>query len=175
MRQAKLEQKVNKTKTASGVQVKDTAHTPTTEGELKLTSAIFYDLEEDDYLNLLFPLVPSSMKSPVFPLVPSSSESAAPLLVPPSPMSPVSPEFLPSLPLLPPLPKSASPLALPPLVPFSPSASPMMPHYCVDLPQIFRSPATSRQVDPLAPPPATDPVTPPRPDDLSAPPQLLSN
>lgn len=68
-------------------------------------------------------------------------------LFPPSAEIPVSPEILPSHPLLPRLPNSASSSAPPPLVPFSPSTSPLT-LLCVDLPQLFRSPAPPSQEDP---------------------------
>lgn len=126
----------------------DPAHTPTSEQKLK-----FYDLEEDAYLNLPFPMFPSTIKSRVH------------LLVPPSLMSPVSTEFLALLP------KSASLLALPPFVPVSLSASPITP-LCVDLPRICRSPALPRQVDLLAPPIVVDPISPPHSVDQSDPPSL---
>ncbi len=45
---------------------------------------------------------------------------------------------------------------------------------CSDIkPQIIQSPALSQVVDPLAPPPASDPFPPPRPVNLSALPGLL--
>ncbi|XP_056125578.1 uncharacterized protein LOC130103354 [Rhinichthys klamathensis goyatoka] len=119
------------------------AYTATTEGELKLASALFDDLEVDVYPSLSSPLVPPSSKSPTS------------LLVLPSSKAPVSPEPTPSLPL--------------PLVPFSPSAPPLKPLYCVELTLVFRSPAPPNQEDPLAPPPAAEPLSPPRLIDQSAP------
>lgn len=70
------------------------------------------------------------------------------LLVLPSSKSLVSLDsrFSPSLLLPPPLPITASSSALLPLVPFSPSASHLVPHYTVELPLIFWSPALGSKV-----------------------------
>ncbi|XDV13707.1 hypothetical protein PO909_002065 [Leuciscus waleckii] len=112
------------------------SHTPFTEGELHLASALYEELEDDISLCVLSLLVPSSSKSPPSPVI------------------------SPSLPLPPPLLISTSSSVLPPLFPFSPSALPLTPLCCVDLPWVFRSPAPPCQEDPLAPPPVAEPVTP---------------
>ncbi|ROL46284.1 hypothetical protein DPX16_9019, partial [Anabarilius grahami] len=60
--------------------------------------------------------------------------------------------------------------ALPPLLSFNPSASPIS---IENLPSVFQPPAPSSIEDPLAPPPATVPFAPPQPVNTSAPPWLL--
>lgn len=101
-----------------------------------------------------FPVSPLVLPSPVSPLVPSSLDSPVTPLVPPSPMSSVNPPSLP----------------LPPLVPYSPSASPML--STEDLPRFLRPLALPSPEDPLAPLLASVPITPLRPVDLSPSPLL---
>lgn len=114
------------------------------------------DWESECFLPIFFPYT-KSVVSPSTTMFESvfliSPEFPAFLLVPPNPVSPVSPSvpisrksvstfmFPPSLPLLPPLPNSASFSAPAPLFPFSYSAPPLRPLSYGDLPWTFWTPA----------------------------------
>jgi len=126
------------------------AHTPAAEDELLLAFAYCYeDLEEDISLSLPSLLVLSSSKSPVSPKIP------------------------PSFPIPPPQPITANSSAPSPLFPVSPSAPLLNPLCCMDLLQVFQSPALPWQEDPLALPPVTEAITPPQVVNQSAPSWLL--
>ncbi|ROI74433.1 hypothetical protein DPX16_21982 [Anabarilius grahami] len=138
-------------------------HYPTTVDEMLAASGTYLEVLKDIFeVNLIDVFGEVDPNPPVSPELPVSP---APSL---SPAFPVFPEFPPSRPLPPP--QSTSSSAAPPLLSFSPSASPTCGE---DLPSVFRTPAPSSTGDHLSPPPASVPITPPRPVDTLAPPWLL--